>query len=63
MGVLSIGSLGKVRLSSVDFGWEEGLHLIWGAFAGLSRNGTPAKRAHKMTNICPTTLPSLIYPT
>ena len=47
--MLSMRPWAKVGPSSVDLGHEEGLHLIWGPLADLSKNGTPAKWAHEMT--------------
>ena len=61
-GLLSMGSWAKVRLLIVDLGEAEGLCLIWGPLAGLSRNGTPANGAHEMPHICPTALPKPYIP-
>ena len=38
------------------------MRLIWSPLAGLSWNDTPAKWAHDMTHICPTTLPKPYIP-
>ena len=65
--VLSMGPWAKGRPSSVDLGYEEGLHLIWGPLAGLSKNGTGAKWAHEISPNIPIygiyPLTGFIYPT
>ena len=60
-GALSMGPWAKVRLWSVDLGYEEGLRLIWGPLAGGSWSGTPAKWAHEISPYLPYNPTQAVY--